>query len=88
MDEPLRLGRSEIRVEQLQNDQPAGSRKMGPRITIRSALKSAFSDGGHILFNTTLATAIADRWVENSEIFLLAGESLRKAQKSPPLSSS
>ena len=42
---------------------------------------TAFSDWGNILFNTTIATAIADRLVENSEIFLLGGESLRKAQK-------
>jgi DNA replication protein DnaC len=40
-----------------------------------------FSDWGNILFNTTIATAIADRLVENSEIFLLGGESLRKANK-------
>jgi DNA replication protein DnaC len=32
---------------------------------------TAFSDWGNILFNTTIATAIADRLVENSEIFLL-----------------
>ncbi len=37
-----------------------------------------FSDWGNILFNTTIATAIADRLVENSEIFLLGGPSLRK----------
>ena len=49
---------------------------------------TAFSDWGNILFNTTIATAIADRLVENSEIFLLGGESLRKAQKNPPPSSS
>jgi len=42
---------------------------------------TAFSEWGNILFNTTIATAIADRLVENSEIFLLGGESLRKAQK-------
>ena len=75
-------------MEQPQNDQPAGSRKMGPRITIPSALRTAFSDRGKFLFNTTLATAIADRRVENPEIFLWDGESLRKAQKSPPPSSS
>ena len=40
-----------------------------------------FSDWGNILFNTTIATAIADRLVENSEIFLLSGDSLRKAGK-------
>jgi DNA replication protein DnaC len=45
-----------------------------------------FSDWGNILFNTTIATAIADRLVENSEIFLLGGESLRKAgrNQTPP----
>jgi len=48
----------------------------------------AFSDWGNIVFNTDLATAIADRLVENSEIFLLGGESLRKAQNGPPPSSS
>jgi len=48
---------------------------------------TAFSDWGNILYNTTIAAAIADRLVENSEIFLLGGESLRKAQKSPPSTS-
>jgi DNA replication protein DnaC len=42
---------------------------------------TAFSEWGNILFNTTIATAIADRLVENSEIFLLGGDSLRKAKK-------
>jgi DNA replication protein DnaC len=42
-----------------------------------------FSDWGNILYNTTIAAAIADRLVENSEIFLLGGESVRKAQKGP-----
>ena len=36
-----------------------------------------FSDWGNILFNTTIATAIADRLVENSEVFLFGGPSLR-----------
>lgn len=45
---------------------------------------TAFSDWGNILYNTTIATAIADRLVENSEIFLLGGDSLRKAAKQPP----
>ena len=43
-----------------------------------SALNTAFSDWGNILFNTTIATAIADRLVENSEIFMFGGDSLRK----------
>ena len=45
-----------------------------------------FSEWGNILFNTTIATAIADRLVENSEIFLLGGDSLRKANKNRPAS--
>jgi len=45
---------------------------------------TAFSDWGNVLFNTTMATAIADRLVENSEIFLLGGDSLRKANKGGP----
>ena len=44
---------------------------------------TAFSEWGNILYNTTIATAIADRLVENSEIFLLAGDSVRKANKNP-----
>ena len=47
---------------------------------------TAFSDWGNVLYNTTIATAIADRLVENSEIFLLGGDSLRKAKKSSPAS--
>jgi DNA replication protein DnaC len=43
-----------------------------------------FSDWGNILFNTTIATAIADRLVENSEIFLLGGDSLRKPKNPNP----
>jgi DNA replication protein DnaC len=45
---------------------------------------TAFSEWGNILHNTTIATAIADRLVENSEIFLLGGDSLRKGNKSQP----
>ena len=41
---------------------------------------TAFSEWGNILYNTTIATAIVDRLVENSEIFLLGGDSLRKAK--------
>lgn len=44
---------------------------------------TTFSDWGNILYNTTIATAIADRLVENSEVFLLGGDSLRKANKNP-----
>ena len=43
-----------------------------------------FSEWGNILHNTTIATAVADRLVENSEIFLLGGESFRKANKDQP----
>jgi DNA replication protein DnaC len=44
---------------------------------------TAFSDWGNVLYNTTIATAIADRLVENSEIFLLGGDSLRKGNGKP-----
>jgi DNA replication protein DnaC len=44
---------------------------------------TAFSDWGNILYNTTIATAIADRIVENSEVFLLGGDSLRKSNRTP-----
>jgi hypothetical protein len=37
---------------------------------------TAFFDWGNVLYNTTIATAIADRLVENSEIFLLGGNKL------------
>lgn len=37
-----------------------------------------FSDWGKIFDGTTIATAIADRLVANSEIFILEGESYRK----------
>lgn len=36
-----------------------------------------FSEWGNILHNTTIATAIADRLVENSEVLLLSGPSVR-----------
>ena len=53
----------------------------GVRIKMNSALNTPFSDWGNILFNTTIATAIADRLVENSEIFLLGGDSLAQSQQ-------
>jgi DNA replication protein DnaC len=49
-----------------------------------SALNTPFSDWGNILFTTTIATAIADRLVENSEIFLFGGDSLRKPKNPTP----
>jgi DNA replication protein DnaC len=45
---------------------------------------SPFSEWGNILFNTTIATAVADRLVENSQIFLLGGPSIRKPKKEQP----
>ena len=45
---------------------------------------TAFSDWGNVLHNPTIATASADRLVENSGIFLLGGHSLRKARHSNP----
>jgi DNA replication protein DnaC len=43
-----------------------------------------FSEWGNILFNTTIAAAIADRLVENSEIYLLGGASVRKPKRNQP----
>ncbi len=59
------------------------SQKRSTIITTTTAL----SDWGNILYNTTIATAIADRLVENSEIFLLGGDSLRKSNRNsnPPV---
>jgi DNA replication protein DnaC len=60
-----------------------GTRHSQQRSTIITT-NTAFSDWGNILFNTTIATAIADRLVENSEIFLLGGDSLRKPKNPNP----
>src|SRR5258708_20197234 len=50
---------------------------------------TAFSDWRNIIYNTTIATAIADRLLENSEIFLLVDDNLRKGNTShPPTQSS
>ena len=38
---------------------------------------TAFSEWGNILFNTTIAAAIADRLVENSEAFIIGGRTRR-----------
>ncbi len=43
-----------------------------------------FSEWGNILFNTTIATAIADRLVENSEVFLMGGSTWRNPKNSQP----
>lgn len=49
-----------------------------PNAPQSSLPNTAFSDWGNILYNTTIATAITDRLVENSEVFLFGGESYRK----------
>ncbi len=58
------------------------STRYGQKRSTVITTNTPFSDWGNILFNTT----IADRLVENSEIFLLSGESLRKPGKNlnPP----
>ncbi|SRR5712692_3201039 len=43
-----------------------------------------FSEWGNILFNTTIAAAIADRLVENSEVFLLGGPTCRNPKNGQP----
>ena len=67
--------------------QVISSRHARRRSTIITT-NTAFSDWGNILHNTTIATAIADRLVENSEVFLLGGPSMRSLMKNraqPPL---
>src|SRR5882762_10505492 len=59
--------------------QVISARHSHKRSTLITA-NTAFSDWGNILYTT----AIADRLVENSEIFLLGGDSLRKGNKSQP----
>jgi DNA replication protein DnaC len=59
------------------------STRHGDKRSTLITTNTAFSDWGNILYNTTIATAIADRLVENSEVFLLGGDSLRKANHNP-----
>ena len=60
------------------------SSRHGLRRSTIITTNTAFSEWGNILHNTTIATAIADRLVENSEVILLGGDSLRKANKGQP----
>ncbi len=62
--------------------QVISTRHAEPRSTIITT-NTPFSDWGNILFNTTIAAAIADRLVENSEIYLLGGPSVRKPKGNP-----
>jgi len=66
------------------SDVLSGRAKLQLSLKILAALNTPFSEWGNILYNTTIATAIADRLVENSEIFLLGGESFRKSNKDQP----
>ena len=58
------------------------STRHGQKRSTLITTNTAFSEWGNILYNTPIATAIVDRLVENSEIFLLGGDSLRKAKSS------
>jgi DNA replication protein DnaC len=60
------------------------SSRHGLRRSTIITTNTAFSEWGNILHNTTIATAIADRLVENSEVVLLGGDSLRKGNKGHP----
>ena len=60
--------------------QVISSRHAKRRSTIITT-NTPFSDWGNILHNTTIATAIADRLVEHSEVFLLAGASCRRGMQ-------
>jgi len=60
------------------------SSRHGLRRSTVITTNTAFSEWGNILHNTTIATAIADRLVENSEVVMLGGDSLRKGNKGQP----
>lgn len=66
--------------------QVVSSRHSQKRSTIITT-NTTFSDWGNVLHNSTIAAAIADRLVENSEIFLLGGPSIRNPQRhsNPPV---
>jgi DNA replication protein DnaC len=67
---------------------PQGSNLFFQIITKRHQVKSTilttnlpFADWGKIFDSTTVATAIADRLVYNSEVLILGGQSYRRKQK-------
>jgi DNA replication protein DnaC len=60
--------------------QVISSRYAAHRSTVITT-NTPFSEWGNILFNTTIASAIADRLVENSQVFVLGGDSVRKAKR-------
>ncbi|MBW2030420.1 MAG: ATP-binding protein [Deltaproteobacteria bacterium] len=63
------------------NDGLARSANRGLRITINLALNLPFADWGNVFDSTTVATAIADRLVHNSEVLIFGGESYRRKQE-------
>lgn len=63
--------------------QVISSRHSLKRSTILTT-NTPFSHWGKILYNTTIAAAVADRLIENSQVFLLGGPSLRKEKKVSP----
>jgi hypothetical protein len=83
------LFRCEHRQIRLYRQLPVGNQnKVLFKIRPQPAERRQVIERGNILYNTTIATAIADRLVENSEIFLLGGDSLRKANQklqNPPV---
>jgi DNA replication protein DnaC len=67
---------------------PQGSHLFFQVISARHQVKStvittnlAFADWGNVFDSTTVATAIADRLVYNSEVLILGGPSYRRKQK-------
>src|SRR5260370_5687922 len=60
------------------------SSRHGLRRSTIITTNTAFSEWGNILHNTTIATAIADRLVENSKVFLLPRNTIPTANNSHP----
>jgi DNA replication protein DnaC len=63
------------------SSRPARARNAAPSLPPNTV----FSEWGNILYNATIATAIVDRLIENTEIFLLGRDSVGKG-KTPPTS--
>jgi DNA replication protein DnaC len=71
----------QVHPNQLKKNKIADIQNFPRRITINSALNLPFADWGKIFDSTSVATAIADRLVHNSQIFILEGPSYRKRTK-------
>jgi DNA replication protein DnaC len=64
-------------VKRRRDDQPAGPRDRGPRITTASALNLPFKQWDTIFPNASCAVALIDRLTHHAEIVAIDGDSYR-----------